>query len=84
MCGQIPVVFHFLHAVLIAHYDQQNALALDEHASQIIVFEKCPLDQSLQVTSYKLQVTSLLLSDAQNDTGSDWALKFLGQEPTIA
>ena len=56
MCGQIPVVFHFLHAVLIAHYDQQNALALDEHASQIIVFEKCPLDQSLQVTSYKLQV----------------------------
>jgi len=25
------------------------------------------------------QVTSLLLSDAQNDTGSDWALTFLGQ-----
>ena len=35
-----------------------------------------------------LQVTSLLLSDAQNDTGSDWALKFLGQgttqQPNIA
>src|SRR4029434_10278268 len=26
--------------------------------------------------TYKLQVKSLLLSDAQNDTGSDWALKF--------
>ena len=23
--------------------------------------------------------SSILLSDAQNDTGSDWALKFLGQ-----
>ena len=42
----------------------------------------------LSITSYKLQVTSLLLSDAQNDAGSDWALKFLGQgttqQPTIA
>ena len=30
------------------------------------------------VTSYKLQV--FYLSDAQNDTGSDWALKFLRQD----
>ena len=46
---------------------------------------KTKLLLEMSTSSYKLQV--FYLSDAQNDTGSDWALKFLGQgtaqQPTI-
>ena len=63
-------------------------IACEKVASLPAFFHSVDYDQIEQiVTSHKSQVTSLLLSDGHNDTGSDWALKFLGQgtaqQPTI-